>query len=320
MHGVILDYMSLAPHELQMEGLFALGSHWDLFDSTEPSLTAERINNADWVLTNKVVLGEAEFAANPNTQLVVIMATGTNNVDLDAARKHGVTVCNVVGYSTSSVVQYTIGSLLMMRNRLLEYHQAVVTGQWEKSPFFSLLDYTIDEVAGQIMGIVGYGTIGQAVEKAATALGMQVIIAESLSGKKNTMEANRVPLNDLLVQSDVVSIHCPLTPESHNMIDAAALKQMKSSAILINAGRGGIVNEADLAWALTHDRIFGAVIDVLASEPPEQNNPLRALSTPRLLITPHVAWASRQARQRLVQQMTSIITGFCEGMPVNQVN
>src|SRR5690606_26552653 len=208
------DYASLAASDLDMQVLEAALPCWQRYEYTDPAQTLARMAGATVVLSNKVVLGEAHFAASPALRLVVIMATGTNNVDLAAARRHGVAVCNVAQYSTPSVVQYTFAALLGLRTRLPQYQQAV--DRWPGSPFFGLLDYPIEEVAGSCLGIVGYGAIGQAVAQVGRALGMQVCIAESLSGRVGDME--RLPLPVLLARVDALSLHCPLSERSRGLI------------------------------------------------------------------------------------------------------
>lgn len=315
--GVILDFASLAADDLDISGLESTLRNWEFYPCTSPEETLSRICDADVVLTNKVILDRSHFKACPRLRLVVIMATGTNNVDLAAARDFGVPVCNVAGYSTPSVVQYTFAALLALRNRMPEYLGAVRAGRWQESRFFSLLEYPIEEIQGSVLGIVGMGAIGQAVASVAQAFGMQVLVAESLCGR---VSDGRLPLPELLPRVDVLSLHCPLTPDTRNVIAAGELALMKPSAILINTARGGVVNERDLAEALRDKRIAGAAVDVLTEEPPSPDHPLLAGDIPNLLLTPHIGWASRQARQRLVYQVSAIIAAFAKGEPVLSVN
>ena len=316
MRGVVLDFASLAADDLDLACLDAALDEWVYYETTLPADVLSRIQHADVILTNKVVLDRSHFKACPNLKLVVIMATGTNNVDLDAARESGVPVCNVAGYSTHSVVQYTFASLLSLRNRMPEYSQAVRAGRWQESQFFGLLEYPIEEVHGSVLGIVGMGAIGQAVAAVAEAFGMQVLVAESVRGTK----PGRTPLSELLPRVDALSLHCPLTPETKGLIGRQALSIMKPSAVIVNAARGGVIDEVALADALRRGVIAGAAVDVLTEEPPSNDHPLMATDIPNLLLTPHIGWASRQARQRLVDQMAAIIRSFRSGQRVSCVN
>ena len=322
MRACILDYQSFCPDDLVLDDLFAtkvLGETitWDLYDATQAEQTAERIADQDIILSNKVVLDEALLKANPQIKLIIILATGTNNVDLKAAEAMGIPVANIVAYSTESVVQQTFALLLSIKSQIQPFTQAVKDGRWCQSQFFGLLDYQINEVAATTLGIIGYGAIGKRVQEVAEALGMRVIIAESLSGRRSD---GRVSLAELYQRADVVSVHSPLTPESNNLITAEAFAQMKPSAVLLNLGRGGIVNESDLAAALKNKQIAAAAIDVLSQEPPAVDHILLDPAIPNLLITPHTAWASRQARQQLLDQVIEILQSLGSPMIQNQVN
>lgn len=317
MKACILDYASLAASDLKLDELWELPIQWQLYDSTASDQTAERIADCEIVLSNKVVLDKSLLQANPQIKLVIILATGTNNVDLLAAKELGISVCNIANYSTESVVQQTFAMMLALQTHLLQYQQSVVQGQWAKSQFFGLLDFPIHEISGKTLGIIGYGAIGQRVAEVAKAFGMHVLVAQSLSGEA---KADRVSLEQLLAQSDVLSIHCPLTQESNNLIGKAQLDLMKPTALLLNLGRGGIVNEQDLLNALQQGVIKAAALDVLAQEPPELDNPLISAQLPNLLITPHTAWASVQARQTLLDQVQTILHSFKQNKPlINQV-
>lgn len=318
MKAVILDYQSLAPADLQLDALWNLPLQWTLHDYTSADETAERIDGMDIILTNKVVLDAALLQANPQIKLVIILATGTNNVDLQAATALGIPVSNIVAYSTESVVQHTFACLLNLLNRIREYDQAARQGYWSHSRTFTLLDFQIQELHGKTLGIVGYGAIGKRVKHVAEAFGMQVLIAESLLAGSDNNGRTALPL--VLSQSDVLSIHAPLSPLSHKLIDAAALQQMKKTAIVLNMGRGGIVDEQALLTALQQGTIAAAATDVLVQEPPDVNHPLLQYTKPNLLVTPHVAWASQQARQQLLDQVVAIISGFQAGQRINAVN
>ncbi|MCC5942564.1 MAG: D-2-hydroxyacid dehydrogenase [Balneolaceae bacterium] len=319
MKAVILDYKSLSPHDLSTEQLFSFPFEWITYDTTKPGETSERIAGADVILTNKVVLDRDLLSQNPKIRLIVILATGTNNVDSIAAKELGIPVCNVVDYSTESVAQHTIACLLMLQRRLRDYDISVRNSSWAESPFFCLLDFTIEDLAGKTVGIIGYGAIGKRVHELAEAFRMNVIISESVVPGRSPQHG-RVPLDELLSVSDVVSIHSPLSTHTENLINSEKLALMKSNSILINMGRGGIVNEDDLLTALLSETIQAAAIDVLSVEPPEKNHPLIVNQPRNLLITPHVAWASRQARQRLVDQVVSVLESFRTGNLKNRVN
>ena len=316
MHGVVLDADSLGP-DLDLARLRGQLDHWDWHGQTAPEQTANRIREADVVITNKVVLDADAFAAAPHLQLVCVAATGINNIDLDAAREHGVTVCNATGYGTPSVVQHTFALILALATRLPDYQAAVRAGEWSRSPFFCLLDFPITELAGKTLGVIGYGTLGQGVASIARAFGMQVRVAARPGA--TGIPVDRVAVEDLLEQADVLTLHCPLTDATRGLIGHAELERMKPDALLVNTARGGIVDEAALADALRAGAIGGAGMDVLTQEPPRDGNPLLADDIPNLIVTPHSAWGSHAARQRLVEQVADHIADFRAGRPGNVV-
>ncbi|MDZ7787412.1 MAG: 2-hydroxyacid dehydrogenase [Halofilum sp. (in: g-proteobacteria)] len=316
MNGVILDADSLGPG-LDLTRLRDQLDHWDWHGHTAPEETANRIREADVVITNKVVLDAAAFAAAPRLQLVCVAATGINNIDLDAAREHGVTVCNATGYGTPSVVQHTFALILALATRLPDYQAAVRAGEWSRSPFFCLLDFPITELAGKTLGVIGYGTLGQGVAGIARAFDMDVRIAARPGATE--IPADRIAVEDLLEQADVLTLHCPLTDATRGLIGRAELERMKPDALLVNTARGGIVDEAALADALRAGAIGGAGMDVLTQEPPRDGNPLLADDIPNLIVTPHSAWGSQAARQRLVEQVADHIANFRAGKPSNVV-
>lgn len=319
MKAVILDYKSLAPQDLKTDQLLSLPFDWKLYDTTKSAETSERLKNADIVLTNKVVVDKDLLNKHSQIKLIVILATGTNNVDLAAANSLGIPVCNVVDYSTESVAQHTFACLLMLVRRLVEYRTAVENKRWSKSPFFCLLDYSIEDLSDKTLGIIGYGAIGKRVDELAQAFGMNVVISESLV-PGNPPQRGRIPLIELLRKSDVVTIHSPLSQYTRNLMDDAKLNIMKETAILLNMGRGGIVDEVALCSALKSGKIMAAAIDVLTDEPPTKDHILLRENLPNLLITPHNAWASRQSRQNLVDQVVFILEGFLNEELINLVN
>jgi glycerate dehydrogenase len=314
--GVFLDRGSMGDDELDFSSFSRALPRWDYYRATPPEQVAVRIATAHVVVTNKVVLDAAALAAAQQLRLVCVTATGTNNIDVEAARRLGITVCNVPGYATAAVAQLVFAMLLNLYTRLPDYQRAVLDGRWAASEQFCLLDYPIRELAGKVMGIVGYGELGRAVARLAAAFGMEVLIAQRAGGDG---PADRVPLPALLPRVDVLTLHCPLTPETRGMIGDRELSLMKPAAVLINTARGGLVDEAALARALRRGVIAGAGVDVLTREPPAAGNPLLAPDIPNLIVTPHIAWASREARQRLVEEVARNIRAFLRGRPRNRV-
>ena len=315
--GVLLDRDSLDRGDLKFEVLRETLPEWRFYDTCEPDRVAERIAGATVVVTNKVVLDARLLEGASALRLVCVAATGTNNVDLVVAQGLRIPVCNARGYATPAVVQHVFALILSLSTRLMDYHQAVRAGRWERSPMFCLLDFPIRELAGRTLGIVGYGELGKGVARAAAAFGMRVLLAQRPGGPERP---GRLPLRELLPQVDVLSLHCPLTPQTRGLIGAEQLASMRSDAVLINTARGGIVDEAALAEALRAGRLGGAGVDVLAQEPPARGNPLLEPGITNLIVTPHVAWASRESRQRLVDQVADNIRAFFSGCPRNLVS
>ena len=315
MKAVFLDYESLNKNDLDFSALREVFTDLELYPSTLATQVLERVQHADVVITNKVVLDAETLKQCVSLKLILISATGTNNVDLAQAKAQGITVCNCQGYGTSAVAQHTLMLMLALATSVIQYDHAVKQGEWNKSPIFCLLDFPIVELAGKTLGILGYGELGQAVAKLAEAFGMKIIVG----ALPNRSTGNRVALSELLPQVDFLSLHCPLTEETRDLIDSKAFEKMKPSAFLINCARGGIVNEHDLATALRTGKIAGAATDVLSVEPPKEGNVLLANNIPNLIITPHSAWGSVDARQRIVQQLTENASAFQQGKPIRQV-
>ncbi|MGD8525712.1 MAG: 2-hydroxyacid dehydrogenase [Thioalkalispiraceae bacterium] len=316
MQGVFLDRKSLDLNDLDFSALEQVLEQWQYFDESHEHDVAERIADAQVVISNKVVLSRDILAKARNLELVCIAATGTNNIDLDAARENNVQVCNVRAYGTASVVEHVFAMLLALVRNLPAYQHAVAQGQWQKSKQFCMMDFPIGELTGKVMGIVGYGELGKAVAGVAKAFGMTVKIAQRPGG---AAQPGRIPLAELLPELDVLSLHCPLTPETSNLITEKELAVMKPGAIVINAARGGIINEQDLAKALLQKKLGGACVDVLQTEPPQQGNPLLDNNIPNLILTPHMAWASRESRQRLLNQIAENIQSYQAGKLNNRV-
>ncbi|HKJ71536.1 MAG TPA: 2-hydroxyacid dehydrogenase [Gammaproteobacteria bacterium] len=315
MRGVFLDSESLDRGDLDLTPLERAGD-WTLHPHTRPDQVAERVRGAEVVITNKVPLDAGAIAGAGDLRLIAIAATGTNNVDLEAARAAGVGVANVVGYATPAVTQHVLALLLALATRLPDYRAAVRAGRWSESLHFCLLDFPIDELAGRTLGIAGYGELGRSVARVADAFGMEVRIAR-LPGRPE--QAGRTPLAELLPQLDALSLHCPLTDETRGLIGADELARLPDHALLINTARGGIVDEPALAEALRTGTIGGAGVDVLGEEPPAADHPLLADDLPNLIVTPHIAWASRQARQRMVAELAANVTAFAAGEARNRV-
>jgi len=314
--AVFLDLDSVDRDDLDLSKLNAVVDSWQWHGLVKEDELNEVLASADVVVSNKVVLSDEQLSKARNLKLVCIAATGTNNIDLEAAARNNIAVCNVHGYATPSVVQHVFTLLLALTTRLNEYTAAVKQGDWSKSAFFCLLDYPIRELDGKTIGIVGYGHLGRAVTKVAEAFGMKVMLA-----KRNTADQRpgRVELHDLLAQVDILSLHCPLTEENRGMIGAAELALMKKDAVLINAARGGLVDEDALLDALKTQQIGGAGLDVLEKEPPPPGYPLLKADLPNLIITPHIAWASRESRQRLLDEIALNIEAFKAGELRNAV-
>jgi len=316
MRGVFLDLRTVDRDDLDLTSLRSVVTQWTYHDWTAPSRVIERIQDADILVTNKIRLGATAIESAHALKLVCIAATGTNNIDLAACRSRKITVSNVTGYATPSVVEHVYAQILNLMRRLLEYHTAIEEGRWQNADDFCLLDFPIRELNGLTLGIVGYGELGHAVGEMGKAFGMNILIAERAG---DSPRPGRVPLDDLLATCHVVSLHCPLTEKTRNLIGARELGLMRRDAILVNTARGGIVDEVALLEALRNGRIAGAAIDVLSEEPPHRGNPLLQQSLPNLLVTPHIAWASVNARQRLIDEIAANIRAWLDGTPRNLV-
>ena len=322
MNGVILDAESLGLG-VDLSPVTRQLTSWSTHPTTQKEDVATRIEYADVVLTNKVMLSREVLGQARQLKHISVMATGTNNIDLTAAREQGITVSNAVGYATPSVSQHVLTLLLNLVTNMPRYLRDTQTGQWQKSPVFCRLDHPIIELSGKTLGIIGLGELGQAVGELAQAFGMTVIAASaqsSPSSKQTHSNIARCDLPTLLRRADVVSLHCPLTAATENLINATSLAAMKPSAFLINTARGALVDSQALLEALEAGDIAGAALDVLAIEPPTLEESLLQVHRPNLLITPHNAWGALESRQRLIQQMADNIQGFCTNKPVRQVN
>jgi glycerate dehydrogenase len=311
MRAIFLDYATVSFHgDLDPAVLRRALPDLELRDHTPPADVATAVAGAEVVLANKPRITREIMACAPGLRLIALAATGTNNVDLEAARERGVAVCNLRDYCTASVVQHVFSLMLALTQRLREYDALVRAGAWQRGEQFCMLDFPIRELCGRKLVIVGYGTLGKAVAHAARAFGMEVLVANRPGGER---VAGRHDLDDLLPQADVLSLHCPLTEHTTGLIGAAQLACMKRDAVLINTARGALVDAAALADALREGQIGGAGIDVLAQEPPAGGSPLLAPDIPNLIVTPHIAWAAREARQRCIDEMAANVEDYRRG-------
>ncbi|QJE03586.1 D-2-hydroxyacid dehydrogenase [Massilia forsythiae] len=290
---------------------------WTEHAATAQGEVVERLRDATVAITNKVPLRADAIAQLPDLQMIAVAATGTDNVDLDACRARGIVVANIRDYSLVSVPEHCFALMLAVRRNLRAYLADVEAGRWEASSRFCLLDHPIGDLSGSRLGIVGYGALGRRVAQIGRAFGMQVAAASRSPVQDDDVLA--LPLGELLATSDVVSLHLPLTAQTRHLIGAAELASMKRSAILINTARGGLVDEAALAAALTDGTIAGAGFDVLSKEPPAPDNPLLRLRLPNFVLTPHVAWASGGAMQTLADMLVDNIEAWAAGTPKNAV-
>ncbi|KAF1030744.1 MAG: Glycerate dehydrogenase [Pseudomonas sp.] len=315
--AVFLDYPSLDLGDLEFKGLHDSFSELRLFADTTAQNLVQRLQGVEVVISNKIALNAETLAAAPDVKLILISATGTNNVDLAAARAHGITVSNCQGYGTPSVAQHTIMLLLNLATRLKDYQRDVDAGLWQKAKQFCLLDHPIIELEGKTLGLLGHGELGSAVARLAEAFGMRVVLG-ALPGRP--ARADRVPLDELLAQVDALTLHCPLNEHTRGFIGARELALLKPGALIVNTARGGLIDEQALADALRNGHLGGAATDVLSTEPPVNGNPLLAGDIPRLIVTPHNAWGSREARQRIVDQLAENARGFFSGAPLRVVS
>jgi len=290
---------------------------WIEFGETALDQVVERLDQASIAICNKLQLSAEALSQLPELRLIAVAATGVDNVDLAFCRSHNIAVCNTRGYAVNSLPEHALMLMLALRRNLIAYRNEVKAGRWHEARQFCLLDHPIGDLKGTTLGIVGFGTLGRSMAQLGRAIGMGVIVAE----RKNAavVRADRVSFNDVLRLSDVISLHCPLTDETRNLIGADELQQMKLGAVLINTARGGLIDDHALLDALQNGRLGGAGIDVLRNEPPRDGNPLLDVDLPNLIVTPHNAWASRQAMQTLADQLIDNLEGFVCGEPRNLV-
>lgn len=314
----ILDGYTLNPGDLDWSPVERLGDV-TLFDRTPADKIVERAADADIVLTNKVPFSADTLRQLPRLRFICVLATGYNIIDTEAAARQGVVVANIPAYSTMSVAQMAFAHILNITNHVASYAREVADGKWTNCPDFCFWDSALTELAGKTMGIVGLGNTGMATARIAVALGMKVVALTSKSADTLPEGITPAPLDDVLASADVVSLHCPLTPSTRHLINAASIAKMKPSAILINTGRGPLVDEQAVADALNGGRLAAFGADVLSQEPPRGDNPM--LSARNCFLTPHIAWATLEARTRLMSTATENVRQFIAGEPVaNRVN
>ena len=313
LHIVVLDRNTLVNRPFDFDFPHTLSS----YGTTEAHETLERIRGADIVITNKVVISAQAFAENPQLKLVAVTATGVNNVDVEAAKQNGTAVCNIRAYGNESVAEHAFMMMITLMRNLPAYQRDVAAGLWENSPFFCHLGAPMRDLNGKTLAIFGRGNIGKTLATYAQAFKMNVVFAEHKNAQ--SVRDGYVSFDEAIRSADALSLHCPLTPQTENMIGEAELQQMKPGAILINCGRGGLVDEAALVAALKYGQIGGAGFDVLTQEPPRDGNPLLKARLPNLIVTPHIAWASQEAANRLFDILVDNINRFVAGNPQNLV-
>lgn len=315
---VVLDGYCLNPGDLNWDVLKQFGE-LTVYDRTPVELIVERAKNAEVVMSNKTILSAATLKQLPNLKFISVLATGYNVIDTEAAKSLGIRVANAPGYGTASVVQLCFALLLELTHHVQRHSDAVMSGRWTSCPDFSFWDFPLVELHGKTMGVIGFGSIGQQIADVATAFGMQVIgSSRTRSDQGHRKNFRWAEVSELLSESDVVSIHCPLLPETKGLINRDSLSTMKRSAFLINTARGPIIIDQDLADALNNNIIAGAGIDVLSAEPPVEGNPL--FTAKNCIITPHIAWATREARERLMHITAENVSAYSKGISLNIVN
>lgn len=302
-HAVILDEKSFNSGDLNLDGLIALNDSWERYDSTSPDQRLERLQNATIAIANKVVFDADLLKQLPDLKLILLTATGMDNVDRDYCDANDIAFYNVTDYCTAAVSQHVFSLILALSTQLISYNKFSKNGNWSQSGQFSSLKYPVYELEGKTIGLIGYGSLAKGVEKLALAFGMKVLISERVG--TTSPQSDRLLLAELLPKVDVLSIHCPLTPETKGLISAAEFQLMKQSAFIINTSRGAVIDKQALADALKNGEIAGAGIDVLDQEPPPIDHPLLDENIPNLIVTPHTAWSAVEARQRVADKVAT---------------
>lgn len=310
MKAVLLDWATMGP-DLDVSELRRLLPELEIYDDTDDDQIAERIAGAEIVLGNKVLISESLFAGAPDMRFIGLTATGTDNVDLDAARRYGVAVANIRAYCSRSVAEHVFACILNLAHSLGPYSKDVRAGEWQEAENFCMLTHPIRELSAMTLGIVGYGELGQRVARMGEAFDMEIIVAARPG--EDAVPDDRVSIDDLLARSDVVSLHCPLNDVTRGLLGSAEFKAMKNTAILVNTARGGLVDSAALVNALRDGEIAAAAVDVLPTEPPSDGDPLLDYKGDNLIVTPHIAWGTLTARQNAIDELTANIAAFLEG-------
>ena len=314
---VILDGYTENPGDLSWSGLEALGE-LTVYDRTPPEQVADRIGDAEIVILNKTPLPREMLDRCPNVRYIGVLATGYNIVDVQAAKERGIPVCNIPTYGTDAVGQFAIAMLLEICHHVAHHDAAVHEGRWESCPDWCFWDYPLIELAGKTMGIIGFGRIGRTTGRIARALGMQVVACDSIETDEGREIGRYLPLEELFACSDVIALHCPLFPETQGIINRGTIAKMKDGVILLNNSRGPLIVEQELADALNSGKVYAAGLDVVSTEPIRGDNPL--LKAKNCLITPHISWAPKESRQRLMGIAVESLRAFLDGNPINVVN
>jgi glycerate dehydrogenase len=318
MKAAFLDYATVGSDELDLSPLEALTDELLIYDNTPADEAAARIDGCEFVYINKVRMTREILESAGSLRFIGLLATGVDNVDLETARDRGIAVCNIRAYCTNSVVEHVFGVLLNIAHSIGQFHESVRRGEWQQGATFCMLDHPIRELAAMTIGIVGHGELGQGVARLASAFGMQVLISKR-PGSPGDTPAGRLEFEDVLRKADVLSLHCPLTEETRNLIGAHELQLMKPSAILVNTARGALVDSGALVDALRTGTISAAAIDVLRVEPPVDGDPLLDYRGNNLIVTPHIAWATSEARQNAVNEVAANVRAFLSGGDRNRV-
>lgn len=317
MNAVFLDYATMGPG-LDTSPLTDLLPELQIFDATDDTQFPVRIRDAEFVFGNKIRFTDSLFQVAPKLRFIGLAATGVDNIDLQSAHKHGVAVCNIRAYCTQSVAEHVFGVLLALTHNLNRYAADVRAGEWQRAQTFCMLTHPIRELSAMTLGIVGYGELGRGVAEMARAFGMEVLV--SLRPGTSAVTDGRVTFAELLQRSDVISLHCPLNEQTHNLFGADEFRQMKSDAILINTARGGLIDSAALRDALQDRQIGAAAVDVLPQEPPVNGNPLLDYDGDNLIVTPHIAWATNESRQGAIDEIAANVVAFLDGQKRNRVD
>ena len=316
MKAVFLDFATVGPG-IDTGPLTDLLPELKIFDASSDAQVTERIRDAEFVFANKIKLTDERLASASRLRFIGLTATGTDNIDLQGAERHGIAVCNIRGYCTRSVTEHVFALLLTLTHNLHRYTAAVRNGEWQQAADFCMLKYPMRELSTMTLGIVGYGELGNGVARKARHFDMEVIVSARPGSDK--LADDRVPFDELLQRADVISLHCPLNEQTQALFGAAEFRKMKSTAILINTARGGLVDSAALAEALRSGEILAAAIDVLPTEPPVNGNPLLDYTGDNLLITPHVAWGTDRSRQDSIHELAANVAAFLQGEKRNRV-